>query len=304
MPKVSVILPTYNRDQYLGEAVKSVLCQSSQDFEIIVVDDGSTDDTRTVVAQFADRVRYVWQPNQGRCKARNVGIDLAMGQYIVFLDSDDVILPRKLEIQSQFLDEHPSVGVVFSDVWFCDSEGQDVGLLSQSQSGRQFTGDVRGELIQGNFVTIHAAMTRRSCVVEAGGFDEALPSQEDWDLWIRIAQNHGFHYIDEPVARYRIHDEMTFRDSGRIIQGDVAVRKKIMAYPFFSALPRDGRMFCAIGDVRQGRRFFFRALALDPSHVKSYALLSLSLLGPRFYRDAVFLKRSQLDRSSVLEGHW
>ena len=116
MPKVSVIIPAYNAARYLPEAIDSVLTQTYQDCEIILVDDGSTDDTAEVVSRYGTRVTYVQQSNQGVGAARNTGIDLARGDYLVFQDADDVLLPGKLEVQASFLDQHPDVDAVFSDI--------------------------------------------------------------------------------------------------------------------------------------------------------------------------------------------
>ncbi|MCL4552961.1 MAG: glycosyltransferase [Candidatus Marsarchaeota archaeon] len=302
MPKVSVIIPTYNRSGYLSEALNSVLNQTFRDFEIIVVDDGSTDDTKAVAEKAGERVRYVWQVNQGLSSARNTGIREALGDYVVFLDSDDLILPRKLECQATYLDEHSAVGVVYSDVYFCDEAGRNLALFSEYAPGRQCSGDVLGELIKGSLMPVHAAMVRKLCLNEVGGFDETLPSLEDWDLWIRIAQAHHFAYLSQPVAKYRLHGSMMSHDVRRMSAATVAVSRKIEAYPFFQDLPPDsrhgfywayGRAHCLAGNMRPGRRLLRQALELNPRSLRPYAYLALSMLGQRAFRTVAFFQRGR-----------
>jgi len=192
MPKVSVVIPTHNRAEVVGEAVESVLEQTYRDFEIIVVDDGSTDSTRAAVgpylANHRDRVRYLWQENAGAPAARNAGMRVAAGDCVAFLDSDDLYLPRRLEVGMDALEAEPGCGASYVDARTLNASG-DVLLASRINrfggpaSGRILPALLRGDLIQTNTITI-----RRQVLDAVGGFDERLWSGQDTDLWWRIAR--------------------------------------------------------------------------------------------------------------------
>lgn len=203
MPKVSVIIPTYNRSDLLKLAISSVLSQSYTDYEIIVVDDGSTDNTRKVVESFnAEAIRYVYQNNMGRSAARNAGISSAKGQYIAFLDSDDIFLPSKLELQVKCLDSNPLCGLVYSYASNVDENGNSLAY--------HYDGDLSGSVypdmlyIRNNFITTPTVMVRANILSETGGFDESMHMCEDLDLWRRIARNHQVMQIRQSLAQVRI----------------------------------------------------------------------------------------------------
>ena len=203
MPKVSVIIPTYNSAQYIAEAIESVLAQTYKDYEIIVVDDGSIDNTREVLKPFMDKIIYVYKENGGQASARNLGIKMSKGEYIAFLDSDDIWLPQKLELQVELLDSRPEVGLVYSDNYrFTDDEGI-IGLGSQRVQG--LSGMVFNSLFLKNFIPTLTVMVRRKCLDDVGLFDESkhIVHSEDYDLWLRIAKKYEIAYIDKPLAKYR-----------------------------------------------------------------------------------------------------
>ncbi|HEY5957340.1 MAG TPA: glycosyltransferase family A protein, partial [Polyangiaceae bacterium] len=125
MPKVTAVIPTYNRREYVQEAIDSIIAQTFRDYEIIVVDDGSTDGTREALpARYGERIRYLWQTNQGESAARNHALSLAMGQYIAFLDSDDLWLPDKLTKQVALLEQRQDIGAAFCQAWIINEHGQ------------------------------------------------------------------------------------------------------------------------------------------------------------------------------------
>ena len=318
MPKVSVIIPTYNRANYVGEAIESVLAQTYQDYEIIVVDDGSTDNTREVVQKYSDRMKYLYQDNRGEPGGRNTGILVSQGEYLVFLDSDDLLMPTKLEEQVAFLDSNPEIGVVYSDTYLCDETGRLLGLQSDIVSHRLQSGNIFEELLRGGFIPINSAMVRRACLDDVGLFDEARPMSPDWELWLRVAQRYNFAYQNWPLAVYRIHSAMVSRDSQTRISRDIAVRRKVMDWPAFQKASKAakwdffydfGRLLCMTGQMAEGRSFFRRAIAVAPGHLNSYILWILSLFGNRFYRKVVLTKRwfgHILSRRphSPIESHW
>jgi len=203
MPKVSIIIPTYNRGVLLHKAIDSVLAQTFSDYELIIVDDGSTDGTRDVVARYGSgKIRYIFQENKGKSAARNLGIKLADGEYIAFLDSDDMFLPSKLQLQVEVLDAHGSCGFIYSYASNVDESGN---LLNY-----HFEGNLSGWiypdllLIKNNCIATPTVMVRAAVLAEIGGFDESMHICEDLDLWRRIARRYQVLQVREPLAIVRI----------------------------------------------------------------------------------------------------
>ena len=200
MPVVSIVIPTYNRAELLKRSVQSILDQTYQDFEVIVVDDGSTDNTEEVVKCFADnRIQYIKHDrNRGASAARNTGIRAASARYIAFQDSDDEWLPQKLEKQVGMLGTSSTeVGVVYSGFWKVRGRTK---LYIPIPSVPLKEGDIHEVLLRRNFVGIPVTIIRRECFEKAGVFDEKLSMYEDWELWIRISKHYEFRYIAEPLV--------------------------------------------------------------------------------------------------------
>jgi len=203
MVKVSVIIPTYNRSSLLKMAIDSVLIQSYENYEIIVVDDGSNDTTAKLIDSYAsEKLRYFYQKNRGRSAARNLGIEMAHGEYVAFLDSDDMFLPQKLELQACELDANPSIGLVYSYAKNIDENGN---YLSYHFEGN-LSGWVYPALlyIKNNVITTPTVMVRAEVLAEVGGFDESMDVCEDLDLWRRIARDHQIMQIPQPLSLVRI----------------------------------------------------------------------------------------------------
>lgn len=200
MPNVSVIIPAYNAEAFIADTVRSVLAQTYQDLEVIVVDDGSKDGTLAALEQFGGRVRVHTQANGGVAKARNTGVSLATGTYIAFLDADDLWLPHKLE-QQLF---HSSAPMTFTDRFNIGARG-DLPEI-QSEVTAMHGGDVFVQLLrEGNFITNTSVVMRRALFEKMGGFYTGLNGTEDWDLWIRVAEHHEIGFVPEPLVRYRFH---------------------------------------------------------------------------------------------------
>lgn len=202
MPKVSVTIPAYNAMEYLPETLENVLRQTYEDFEVIVVNDGSSDETEQWVSQIEDsRVKLISQKNQGLAGARNTGISHAKGEYIAFLDADDLWEPTKLEKQLRVLEENPEVGLVYTWVAYINETGEPTGRVFKNQA----EGYVWGKLIEHNIVESGSvAMVRSSCFETCGLFDRNLGSYiEDWDMWLRLATDYPFKVVKEPLVYYR-----------------------------------------------------------------------------------------------------
>ncbi len=195
MPAVSIVVPTYNRAERLGETLRSVFNQTCQDFELIVVDDGSTDDTQKVVNSFP-RVQYISkQENHGVSRARNEGLALAKGRYICFLDSDDLWDEKKLQTQVQWMGDNPNCQVCYTDeIWIRKGV-----RVNQMNKHRKYSGDIFRHCLPLCIVSPSSAMLRAELFDEIGNFDESLPACEDYDLWLRIAEKYPFHFIEEPL---------------------------------------------------------------------------------------------------------
>lgn len=200
MPKVSVVIPAYNAMTYLPETVESVLRQTFADFEVLIINDGSSDHIEQWASQVVDsRVKFISQVNQGLPGARNTGIAHAQGDYIAFLDADDLWKPTKLEKQVRCLDDNPQVGLVHTWMLLVDEQGKSTGKLMPSEA----EGNVWTQLIERNVIACPSVIVRRCCFDRVGGFDRTLRSIEDWDMWLRIAVHHPFAVIREPLAYYR-----------------------------------------------------------------------------------------------------
>lgn len=202
-PRVSVIIPTYNRSRVLAEAIGSVLAQTYQDFEILVVDDGSTDDSdRMILERFGGepRVRYLRQRNSGPGAARNLGIRSSAGEMIAFLDSDDLWLPEKLRLQVARLDEAPGASFCF-----CDRVLDERTMAGSRFQAAGFKGDtsLRGIVEKGFPLSTPSIIIRRSVLDEIGLFDESLLRAQDWDLWIRALAKSPATYVDCPLTVVR-----------------------------------------------------------------------------------------------------
>lgn len=202
MPNVSVIIPAYNAMTYLPETVESVLRQTFTDFEVLIIDDGSSDHIVEWVSQLVDpRVKLISQENQGACAARNTGIAQAQGEYIALLDADDLWEPTILEKQVRCLEDDPAVGLVHTWMAIIDQQGRPTGRVITSNA----EGEVWKQLVEKNPVPCSSVMVRRCCFDTVGVFDQSLLNIDDWDMWIRIAACYRFAVIKEPLMRYRQH---------------------------------------------------------------------------------------------------
>ena len=201
-PLVSVITATYQMGQYVSRAVDSVLEQDYPEVESIVVNDGSTDDTREVLSKYDDdsRVTVIHQENAGQTVAKNRGLAAARGALIGFCDADNYWLPGKLDRQVPVLAARPEVGVVYGQIAMIDGEGNPL----PPPRTRRYSGRITGKLLVDNFVTFNTTLTPKRVIDAVGGFDERLRMAIDYNLWLQISLDHEFHYIDEPLVAYRI----------------------------------------------------------------------------------------------------
>jgi glycosyltransferase involved in cell wall biosynthesis len=234
-------MPVYNGEAFIVEAIESVIAQTYPHWELVVVDDGSTDATPQILDKYADRrIVTIRQDNAGEARARNVGLEHAKGPYIAFLDADDLYLPNALADLAEFLDVHPEYDVAFSDGYICDERGKALTRLSDIRPG-VYTGDILEPLVltAGVIAGVMCTMTRRSIVERHGvRFDESLVIGPDWDFWIQLARHARFGYLDQLTCMYRVHQTNVTRTSGLRKRKDDLVfgRMKVLNSDWFQEL--------------------------------------------------------------------
>lgn len=295
-PRVSIVIPTHNRSGIVRRAIDSVLAQTFTDLEILVVDDGSTDDTRAALAGYPERVRYIHQENGGPASARNHGMRLARGQYIGFLDSDDAFLPRNVEAHLQVFDRHPEAGLVYCGIEILDKTGAHVKDVRPNPEDR---GQVLERLIRYNFITSSTVLLRREAMEAAGTMDTTLWFAEDWYYWLRVASRYPVEFADEILVRYQrsavslSHGQALATIAERNMQmfgiafedPDLKPRLQPMrAEAYRRAYANYAAMALEELELGLARRFALRAIAARPTGWGSYPLLAKSCLGPGLLR--------------------
>lgn len=223
-PTISVIIPTYNRANYLKNSIQSVISQTIKDIEIIIINNYSTDTTLDVISSFDDqRIKIINFKNGGViARSRNQGMVQSTGKYITFLDDDDIWCPYKLELQINYMESHPDFGAVYSNAIIIDEEDNKKGFLLDRSSAKD--GHIFQHLLGGNFITILTVLMRRELLESIGLFNEepSLIAAEDYEYWMRIALKFEFGYIDKPLAFYRIHStSMSKRNSVALLRQKV-----------------------------------------------------------------------------------
>ncbi|OGZ18365.1 MAG: hypothetical protein A2V72_01170 [Candidatus Nealsonbacteria bacterium RBG_13_37_56] len=289
-PKVSVIIPTYNRAQFLRRAIKSVLNQTFQDFELIVVDDGSTDDTRKVV-EFFPGIKYIYQNNSGGAgRPKNTGIKTAKGEYIAILDDDDEWFTTKLEKQVQFLEQNPAIDIVGCN--YLINGKKEYKIPKQKDIFKEI-------LIADNIGPGSIMVYRKEVFDRVGLFDENLRSSQDKEMRIRLAQKYKFGFIEEPLVNYYIgHDNISLAGLS------VKEREKDWQYIFekyknyyladkklySDKLRYDGTRYMLLGLSAKARKSFLSSIKKNPLNIKSFFYLFLSLSGTSFYKRLAKIK--------------
>lgn len=202
-PTVSIIMPAYNHAAYIGAAINSALGQTWQDFELIVVDDGSTDATRKIVNGIDSRVRYLCQENGGQGRARNTGIAHARGRYICFLDDDDLWEKDYLASVMSVFERHPGIDALYCGFQLMSNIGQQLPQRSTRVVAPELMYD---SLIDGGWFPPLVVTVRKNCLETLGPLDESLRGHDDWDMWLRLASRHVFFGIPDILAHYRVHN--------------------------------------------------------------------------------------------------
>jgi len=304
---VSVIIPTYNREDLVCEAIQSVLEQTYRNFEIIVVDDGSTDDTKQALIPYKDRITYIYQENQGGAAARNTGIKAAKGKYIAFLDSDDLWFPQKLERQVEILDNHDDFALVYTNIVYIDNAGR---FNAPGYSSRMFlSGYLFKETLLRKVACGHPPtwLIRKTCFEEIGGFDPEFRTSHDRDMIVRIAREYEIYGIKDPLTMVRRHDFERLRGSSFAEQiehywfkfldklfdetdGELIsekIKRKLTAGYYFLA----GRHYLKELDPFAARKRFLLSISNYPLRLEPYLYLSATLMGVRGLKIIFVIRR-------------
>jgi glycosyltransferase involved in cell wall biosynthesis len=207
-PAVSVVLPVYNQEKLLARAIESVFAQTFSDWELIVIDDGSTDRSRQIAESFGSRVQVLTQANSGPYVARNLALSRAQGEFVAFIDSDDIWLPHRLESQLTLIQSKQNVGLVFGDAVMIDYSSSARRKLPHTyfEIMKPARGNVLSSLVDYNFVPQSSVLVRQCCFEKLGGFSLAYPRAADYAKWLQIAMHYEFDFVDKPVMEYAIRD--------------------------------------------------------------------------------------------------
>ncbi|HUW82368.1 MAG TPA: glycosyltransferase family A protein [Phycisphaerae bacterium] len=279
-PLVTIVIPTYNRADLLAETLDSVSAQTFRDYEIIVVDDGSTDHTAQMIARRSEPIRYFRQRNEGASSARNHGLREARGSLVAFLDSDDLWLPEYLQACVELLRQRDELAMVYCDFTCIGETGQPVN----GHRKVQHDGDVVERLFASTFVHTSCVTARKSVVLDAAGFDESLPTNEDYDLWLRLALQYPFGLVSRVLCKRRTH-RCSLSRNGR--SGNL-LRKTALLEDFYHRY----------GDGRIGRRIAHRRLG------KVHYSAGKSLLKDGCFHQARYLLQRSLHYRSIAPKTW
>jgi glycosyltransferase involved in cell wall biosynthesis len=292
MAEVSVIIPVYNGEKYIAQTLESVLAQTYQDFEIIVVDDGSIDGSADVIrnytAKYSGKIRYFHQENRGIAAARNAGIKESRGAYIAFLDQDDLWLPDKLQKQINYFDNNKDAGLVYA-------HSIEFGDRSKNVPTAHHEGFILDKLIWGNFIPALSVMVKKEVFNEVGLFDEnrALMGCDDFDMWLRIAARYRVGHVDYELVRWRASSAgYTYKNREKFSDAQLAVVKKNVSFLrnavkdydklksdiLWSYYYRQGWSFFYNGNFQKARERFFEAFSRKPFNAKSALYYAVSVL--------------------------
>ncbi|MFZ4507431.1 MAG: glycosyltransferase [Fimbriimonas sp.] len=300
MPRVTILLTCYNHMRFLPACVEGIRAQTFRDFEVIALDDGSTDGTREWLAQQPDLITVFNETNLGTYATLNVGLARATGEFVAVLNDDDLWAPTKLEAQLKLMDEHPKVGLAHTDGHFIDGDGNRMeGTPLGFEFPRTETGDVLLDLVYQNKIIASAALVRRECFERLGGFNPEYFGSGDWEMWLRVAEWYEIGFVAQPLTFYRVHGTNASHKLDRIWRDDaklrtwLAPRLESLGSRFPAALVRRaqahnqaalGTVLTLNGDPKAGRAAYARSMRLMPGRIKSLIRWLATFLPPSVFR--------------------
>lgn len=292
---ISIVLTCYNGARWIDKAIESVLAQTRQDFELIIVDDGSKDDSKLKINSYLSdaRIRYTYQENSGFSAAINRGLRESRGEFIGFIGQDDMWMPKKLQYQIEYLKNHEHVGVVYSNYISVNSEEQITGVVRAKAPSSSRRETVKS-LFLSNFIGFETALARRECFDRVGFFDEHLVGFSDYDFWLRIAGQFDIGLLDKVLVKKRMHKhQLSIASRMSVIQDEFLVARKALGnYPYLGELcaRKYGSLFYLLGvtylqqgNVTLARRCLLKAFRLQPFKLKAL----LIYLAPNEYNKIV-----------------
>ena len=278
-PKVTVIIPTYNRSRFICQAVDSVIAQTYPNIELIVVDDGSTDETHDLLKKYGKKLRYLYQKNQGRSAARNLGVKNAKGKYIAFLDSDDLWMPTKLATQVDLIETNTDIALVHCFTEEIDADGTDSEAetkFTQIHHARAFQKGYSYENIALECIIFTSCiLIERNIFLELYGFDINFEYLEDWDFYLRLSAQHKIAAVPESLVLYRHHNSQS--ENKKLTQSRIQVCQKHYKNCQLKCHPQRkkrvlrnlaihlGESNFILGNCHKARLWFWRMVCFDPS---------------------------------------
>jgi glycosyltransferase involved in cell wall biosynthesis len=288
-PRVSVLMPVFNGERWIRDALDSALAQTYRDFEIVVYDDGSRDASRAIALDYQaahpGRVRVFWQDNAGLARVRNATLRVARGELLAFLDCDDVWLPHHLATAVACFDAEPGLALVHANIVRIGPEGQLLDPARPRWRARHRGDPFAALFLRREHISNVTAVVRRSVVDRVGDFDPRFHGCEDRDLWLRVAHDHPVHYVDQVTARYRMHGNNTSGNLDRMLEARRELVAKFAGTPRGRALRR--RALAAIeveaaavlrdaGRMRDARRAYLRAALREPFRAATWKGIAAS----------------------------
>jgi glycosyltransferase involved in cell wall biosynthesis len=302
-PKVSVIIPTYNRADLLPRTIKSSLNQTFKDFELIIVDDGSTDNTKEVVEKFKkkdNRVKYIWQENSGGpASPKNKGIKASKGEYIAFLDDDDEWFPEKIEKQLEIFENSKvkNIGIVACNALdlFEDSKTTKEYKIKETKEEKYLPMILNGCFIHSS----SSVVVKKNTFKKVGYFDKRLKTADDWDMWIRIISKYNFDFYPHPLFKYCIHGENISWNKSTFLKVEELSfifkknKKVYRKYPniYCKKLKEITKLFLLNRNLKEARECTMRAIKINPFILKNYFHLFFTFLPRNTYKNLIIFKR-------------
>lgn len=283
-PSVSVIIPCYNCARTLPGSIESVLAQEDIQAQIVLIDDGSTDNTPALMQEFhsryPDRILLASQTGKGPAAARNLGMGLVSTEYIAFLDSDDMWSPDKLREQIAYMARHPECGLSHTGAVMVDAEDRQIRRMKSREA---FTGQCFEKMLESNGLITSTVCIRRDVIERCGLFDTALVTRSDWEYWVRVAREYAFGSLNRPLCYYRIHDsnisrriDQSFSDHAAIIQRNMArygheiASSNVFDNAWFGLYSSYAANFAHAGRYQEALRNWIRAARLQPANLKMH----------------------------------